>query len=391
MSAAPTLLDTARELLAAPSENPPGDERVVADTVIRLLADRGIDAVRQVYDDLRRPNVLAELRGRASGPRLALCGHLDTKPVGELAAWAHDPFAGDLVDGILYGLGAADMKGAVAAMIVALGRVLDAGGLSRGSVVLVLCADEEGGSSHGALALATHRAVSADGMVIGEPSGLDHDWDSIGVTCRGSMLFRIELTTDGGHSSLQDRGGAPSATVAAVRLATALREEFERFPGCAVNVPATISGGTGYGVTASECHLRGDIRLAPGLALAVARAALERVIDQFDATGVEVRVIDNELGCGGFDAAGVEESSAIAHACRDACADVLGREVPFAVFPGGTDAYAFQGVSGIPTVPALGPGRLREAHHPNEHVSVRSLEQAVGVYERVIRRFCEGL
>src|SRR5437016_5514726 len=85
--------DVARMLIAAASENPPGDERRAAGVARRLLAERGITDVTIAARDSRRPNLLARLPGRSPGPVLALVGHLDTKPTGPRDAWQFDPFA----------------------------------------------------------------------------------------------------------------------------------------------------------------------------------------------------------------------------------------------------------------------------------------------------------
>jgi acetylornithine deacetylase/succinyl-diaminopimelate desuccinylase-like protein len=381
----------ARSLIAAGSENPPGDEREVMRLAQRELAERRIDEVRLHAVAPKRMNLVARIKGRGAGPVLALSGHLDTKPVGLLSAWRHDPFGGVVDDGLLYGLGAADMKGAVAAMIVALGRLQAAGGPPGGDVLLVLTADEEAGSVYGAQHLAQLGAVEADAMVIGEASGVETEWECIGLACRGALLFRVEVDGPGGHSSLGDRGGPDSALRVAVRIAERLDAAFRELPGCAVNVPAWIEGGEGigYGVTAARGALRGDVRLAPGVRLADAESILRRVVAESVDDALRAEILIDELGHPGFESVGVDESSPVAAACADACRLALGREVPFGVFPGGTDAYFFDGMAAIPTVSALGPGRLAEAHRPNEYVSVRGLGEAVDLYEALVSRFAE--
>jgi acetylornithine deacetylase/succinyl-diaminopimelate desuccinylase-like protein len=323
---------------------------------------------------------------------LALSGHLDTKPAGALDAWRHDPHGGVVEDGLLYGLGSADMKGAVAAMIVALGRLRAAGGPPGGDVLLVLSADEEAGSLYGAHHLAQVGAVEADAMVIGEASGVEAEWECIGLTCRGALLFKVEVEGPGGHSSLGDRGGPPSALRAAVRIAERLDAAFRDLPGCAVNVPAWIDGGEGigYGVTAARAVFRGDVRLDRGVRLADAEAILRGVVASCADDALQIDIALDELGHPGFESTGVDASSPVAEACADACRLALGRDVPFGVFPGGTDAYFFDRMAGIPTVSALGPGRLWEAHRPDEYVSVRGLGEAVAVYEALVSRFAES-
>ena len=128
-------------LIAARSPNPPGDEREVA-----AVASEALPVTPRVIASApERPNLEATLDFGPGGRHLVLCGHLDTKPVGG-AHWSVDPFSATIDGDRLYGLGSTDMKGAVAAMIVA-ARDLD---LPRGRLSLLLVADEENGAAYGA-------------------------------------------------------------------------------------------------------------------------------------------------------------------------------------------------------------------------------------------------
>src|SRR5262249_1065815 len=107
------------DLIAARSPNPPGDERAAAVVVVDELRALGIDDVCITGHAPERPNVIAGVGGRAGGRSLILSGHLDTKPPGDLEAWNTPPWEPVQRDGMLYGLGSADMKGAGAAMVCA--------------------------------------------------------------------------------------------------------------------------------------------------------------------------------------------------------------------------------------------------------------------------------
>src|SRR5690606_20235933 len=125
-----------------------------------------------------------------------------------------------MTDGDLaYGLGSSDMKGAVAAMLrAAESWARDA---DRGRLSLVLTADEEAGSEHGAKALAANGLVDADAIVIGEPSGVRDPWEALYVISRGICCFEVVVEGQQGHSGLSERL-VPSATVAAAKAITAL-------------------------------------------------------------------------------------------------------------------------------------------------------------------------
>ena len=387
MDDANEVLEVARRLIAAPSENPPGDERAVAAVVSELLGERGI-ATETASQDPARPNVIARIDAAEPGPTLVLCGHTDTKPVGERAAWDHDPFGGEVADGRLYGLGACDMKGGVASIVVALGRLRET--LARGSVVGVFTADEEAGSGQGAGFLARSGRLVADAAIIAEPACVDEEWQRIYLGTRGSVLFRIDLEVAGGHSSLEDHHGGTSATMAMAMAMVQLDEGLRGLPGVAVNVGATVEGGTHYAVRPTIASVRGDVRFPPELDEARVRGVLEETLERsLAASGARGRVVYDELPGGPFHPLAVASESAIASACRAAAEEVLGHAPPDGIFPGGTDSFFTQGGAGIPTIPAFGPGCLREAHQPNEYVSLESLAVGPELLVTAVRRFLE--
>ena len=134
------VLDIARELVSTSSPNPPGDERAAAALVQNLLPELLLPGARVIARNESRPNLLITLDFGPGGRHLVLSGHLDTKPVAD-AAWSVDPFGADVEGDRLYGLGSADMKSAIAAMLVAASRVAS-DAPSRGRLSLLFTADE---------------------------------------------------------------------------------------------------------------------------------------------------------------------------------------------------------------------------------------------------------
>ena len=116
------VLDIARELVRTPGPNPPGDERATAELVRDLLPELHLPRARTITRHESRPNLLITLDFGPGGRHLVLSGHLDTKPVAD-ATWTVDPFGADIEGDRLYGLGSADMKSALAAMLVAASRL----------------------------------------------------------------------------------------------------------------------------------------------------------------------------------------------------------------------------------------------------------------------------
>jgi acetylornithine deacetylase len=385
------LVGFARELVRTPSPNPPGDERAVAALVEAKLRELGVSRVETAAAEPERPNLLARAGGDG-GRTLILCGHLDTKPPGELADWARDPYCGEVADGELHGVGSGDMKGAVAAMVFAL-AALEQEGLDRGGVTLVLTADEEAGSRLGSKWLAESGRLSADAALLGEPCGIEREWEAIDTVSRGAALFKVRVHGTQMHSSLSDRLPAVNATVQMARLIDRMDRELpvrlRRPEGGAptVNVGVTAKAGVFYGVYPGEAEFACDVRTVPGMTREMLVEDLETFLR--DATDAEPD-LDAELELELWHpATEIDAAHPLVSALREASRIVLGDECPVGVFPGATDAPHFVLTAGIPTVAAFGPGFLPRAHAPNESAPVAGIVRAAELYALAARRYVE--
>src|SRR5438105_155971 len=185
------LIEFARELVAIPSPAPPGDERKVAERAQHEMKRLGYEGIQTIAMEAERPNLVGEIGG--GGQVLMLNGHIDTKPPGDLSEWETGPFDPVIREGRLYGLGSADMKGAVAAMVYAGSAIAEAGGLPNGTLRVVLTADEEAGSRFGARFLAGRPELAADAVLVGEPTGMQTPWSYVAVASRGIACFRVRV------------------------------------------------------------------------------------------------------------------------------------------------------------------------------------------------------
>jgi len=383
-------------LIEARSDNPPGDERHVAEVVCAALSERALPRPRLLTRKPERPNLLLTLDFGPGGRHLCLCGHLDTKPPGE--GWSFDPFRPRVIDGYLYGLGACDMKGALAAMIEAAAE-LAARPPARGRLSLLFLADEERGGLHGARYLAERDLLEADAILIGEPGGLEADWDHLHLASRGIANFSLSVHGDQGHSSLSDRIGLVSATQEAARLLLAFRRFRPRAPRRAlpgwrvtVNPGVRVEGGMDFGIVPGQARFAVDVRTLPGMT----REAFHRDLAEFLArerranANLRAEVVFEPPPRDWLPPTEVPVRHPLVSCLEAVLAEVVGRRPPRAVFPGATDAAWLQGLAGIPTLPAIGPGLLQRAHAPDERVPVASLAQATEIYVRVARSFCPG-
>src|SRR5262245_12912657 len=184
----------AQELIRRPSVTPEdAGALAVLEAAVKPL---GFECKRLRFEDKDAPaveNLYARLG--TSGPNLCFAGHTDVVPVGDRAAWKNDPFGANVVDGTLYGRGAADMKSAIAAFIGAVARYTQKE-KPRGSISLLITGDEEGAAVNGTvkvLGWLKDRGIKLDHCVVGEPSSAVRAGDMIKIGRRGSMNVRVTV------------------------------------------------------------------------------------------------------------------------------------------------------------------------------------------------------
>ncbi len=150
-------------------------------------------------------------RHGTTGPLVCLAGHVDVVPPGPIEEWTSDPFTPSERDGLLYGRGAADMKGSVAAMVTAAERAAVASG-ERGSIAILLTSDEEGDAVDGTAAVVAtlrDRGETIDACVIGEPTSAERFGDTIKNGRRGSLNGRLRVHGQQCHIAYPERGRNP--------------------------------------------------------------------------------------------------------------------------------------------------------------------------------------
>jgi acetylornithine deacetylase len=369
-----------------------GARGAVAALVEAKLRELGVTGVETAGASEERPNLLAHAGGGA-GRTLILCGHLDTKPPGDLSEWERDPYGAEVEDGELHGVGSGDMKGAVAAMVFAL-AALEERRLADGRVTLVLTADEEAGSRLGSRWLAEGGRLAADAALLGEPCGIVREWEAIDTVSRGAALFKVRVRGTQMHSSISDRLPSVNATVQMARLIDRMDRELlgrlRRPPGAepTVNVGVTARAGVFYGVYPGEAEFACDIRTLPGMTREELVADVESLLRDAAADDPDLDAeLDFELW---HPATEIDPAHPLVSALREASGIVLGEERPAGVFPGGTDAPHFQLTAGIPTVAAFGPGFLPRAHAPNESAPIEGILQAAELYALAASRYVEA-
>jgi len=264
-SAAPSeVLALACELIARPSVTPAdlGCQELIAQRLQRA----GFACERLRYGEVDN---LWATHGDGDGPTLVLLGHTDVVPSGPVESWASDPFAPQIRDGVLYGRGAADMKGSVAAFVVALERFAAAHPRHRGRVALLLTSDEEGDAIDGVRRVAeTFRARGEriDWCVTGEPSSTRTLGDLLRVGRRGTLSATLKVIGVQGHVAYPEKARNPihQAMPALSELAARRWDDgYETFPPTSLQI-SNIHAGTGANnVIPGELQVLFNLRFNP--------------------------------------------------------------------------------------------------------------------------------
>ncbi|PZN99189.1 MAG: succinyl-diaminopimelate desuccinylase [Alphaproteobacteria bacterium] len=377
-------VELTRDLIRIPSVTP-ADEGAM-DVLERALTGLGFTCRRMVFEgpsgvgsDVRIENLYAR-RGTVS-PNLCFAGHTDVVPTGRVEAWSSDPFAAEVKDGVLYGRGAVDMKGGIAAWTAAVSRVLAAGDVP-GSLSFLITGDEEGPALHG-----TKRVVEAlmaegqviDACVVGEPSSQQALGDMIKVGRRGSLNSWITVHGKQGHVAYPDRAANPAPVMARLlaRLADhELDQGYEAFQPSNLEITTIDIGNPATNVIPSEAKARLNIRFNPSHTGDDLIAWLNGVAGEVQAaSGLRIEL---EHLCSGN--AFLTPAGDFVTAVQEAVEAETGRR-PVASTTGGTsDARFIRAMCPVLELGLVG----QTMHQVDERVPVAELEALTGVYERVI-------
>ncbi|MBX3217082.1 MAG: M20/M25/M40 family metallo-hydrolase [Labilithrix sp.] len=361
MNAPPDPVALLSTLLTFRTDCADGDERALAVRLAELLERRGPDEV--IVADVPRAEgkPASYVYARFGRPRLLVNAHLDTVPPN--ADWSSDPFSARLDGDRLYGLGAADTKGAIAAILTALddARPVDTGVLFSG--------DEEFSSVvMRAFVAGPHRA-GLERAIVCEPTNL-----TVGVRHRGFTAFEVGMTGPGGHSSQADTLPAPIASLA--RVAVAL-DDWGRarrtlgppdFPGMCLNL-ARLDGGVAFNVVPAAGRLLVSLRPPPGADTRAIDAELEALVREVAPEATFTRLRDN-APFATRDLAGFEP--------------LLGAPARAPIDLGFWTEAAVLASSGVDAV-VLGPGNITQAHAPDEWVSIAELHRARDLFRGVFQ------
>ncbi len=362
-----------RDLVRFDTTNPPGNERQAVEYIAAYLEPYGFEA--QLLDhEPGRATLLARLKGKGARGAMVFNGHVDVVPVGA-GSWQHPPFEGVIDDGKVWGRGSADMKGGVAAMMVAAKAIAQSNLPLEGDLILAATAGEEV-DMIGAFRLAElPEATKWQAVIISEPTS-----NQLGLAERGVLW--IEITTYGKTA----HGSTPHLGVNAVMMMVKLLSEFEKLAipfephavlGDFTSSVNTIQGGVKVNVIPDQCSVMVDMRTLPGQDHNELLGRLEDFLRRLEAEiphfKASIRVI-HELP--------PAETSPHVPAVQkflSAAKKAVGIQVPIVKVPFATESAIFVPALQVPTL-IIGPGDPALAHQPNEYIEIGSMEIAARLY-----------
>ncbi|MEN3202722.1 MAG: M20 family metallopeptidase [Atribacterota bacterium] len=381
-------INLAQRLVRISSVSRTDGEVEIARFIANYFIDNDIPVEWQEVDG-RRANLIAEIQGvLGEGPVLLFNGHMDTVPVG--TGWTYPPLGGEIVHNRLYGRGACDMKGALAAMMYAAKMVvLFAHSLyGKLKIVFVIDEEEENAGIREWVKMYHTRGEVIDYAIVGEPTGLN-----ISLGHRGVAAYRIEVRGKSCHAAVADRGlnAVHYASLIVDRLERK-RRELLRFEDPDLGAPALsvgkIVGGVAPNVVPESCILEVDVRTLPSFSL----EEMERVLWE---TAEEVRTKEGVsfeytiTQCiPHLPPAKVSRDIELVGLLARSIADIPGEVPMFSPFPASCEA-SFLVEAGIPTL-IFGPGHIEEAHSANEFVPVTQVVTASRVYALLALRLLGG-
>jgi len=375
MSSDENLLREARELLEdlirIRSTNPPGDEDRILAFIETYLEQRGVESTRVPLEP-GRSSLVARIRGEADDS-IVLCGHVDTVDA-DPAKWVMtDPFTPKSEGARLWGLGAADMKSGVAVLIAAVCEVARRGIVPSHDIVLALTADEERGY-RGAESIAKSGLIDdATLLVIAEPTG-----GRVYIGQKGELWVECAFSGQAAHGSIPDAGVNAMLPAAALCLdLDRQRRDFPEIEGrgrTSLNI-GKIEAGTQVNIVPDQARVELDLRV-------VTTEERDRVLSLIEERGrIHAASYGADFSFDVFNDRAPITSNAddpLVERFLNVHSSVTGRGKRIEFAPYSTDAVAIVPQRDLPVV-IYGPGRIEQAHQPDEYLDMDSFEEALNI------------
>ena len=373
-----TTLELTKRLMRQQSVSP--DDAQCQEILIERLEGLGFSVEKLPFGAVSNFWATLDSKGRSGGPLLVFAGHTDVVPAGPASHWTYPPFMPTEKDGYLYGRGAADMKGSLAAMITACERYL-ASTTTHGRIGFLITSDEESDAIDGTrkvMELLQQRGDHIDYCLVGEPSSSEKLGDVVKIGRRGSLSGKLTITGIQGHVAYPQLADNPihkSLAPLQTLVETQWDQGNQSFQPTSFQI-SNIQGGTGANnVIPKTLHADFNFRFSTQLNADSIKA---RVEDVLNAAGVKFDILWHLSG-----EAFLTEQTNLLSAVKDSIRHVCGIETQ-ASTTGGTSDGRFIAPTGTEVV-ELGPCNAT-IHQVDERVTVQELDQLSAVYEELMRR-----
>lgn len=371
-------IELAQALIRRPSVTP--EDAGALDILENALSGLGFACTRLKFEDV--DNLFA--RYGTTAPHFCFAGHTDVVPEGDAASWSSPPYDAALKDGALWGRGAADMKGAIAAFAAAAARAIERGAIT-GSLSFLITGDEEGPAINGTrkvLDWLREQEIKIDHCLVGEPSNPDALGDMIKVGRRGSINCWLTITGKQGHVAYPHRANNPIPALMRKLLhlsETPLDEGYERFDPSSLQVTDIHIGNPAHNVIPERATARFNIRFNPnwtGVSIETwLREQLDVLAASLNATYELETIVSGE--------AFLTTDASFLKLIADCAEDKTGRRPQFSTTGGTSDARFIKDHAPVAEFGLVGA----TMHQTDEHVAVADINTLADIYETILQQY----
>lgn len=371
------LIKLTQKVISINSENPPGNERILAGFIEKDMRSLGLQVKTYTYTK-KRPNIVATLKGawprkKAAKEAILLTPHVDTVPIGK--GWKVKPFGGQIKNGKLYGRGATDDKGNLASCMEVMRSLVEDGSKLNKDVVMAATVDEESGSHYGIIPLLEKKALKPRFALVMD----SNEFDAI-IAQKGLMHLRIQIFGKKAHGAYTWRG--VNAIEVAARVINNLKKikwKYKKHPmmhAPTVNV-GVIHGGEKINMVSDFCEFALDTRFVPGMD---PKDILKKIRSAIRSESNKFNIIIDDLQ--------LPSEISRTHPIVKTYLKTVRKMGAKAVVKGseGATVMTFFKKHGIPAF-ATGFGAHGMAHTNDEYIYVKSLVKGTKVLERFIKEY----
>lgn len=374
-----TKIDILTHLVQIDSAN--DHEQEVADYLEKLLADHGITA-KQVETAPGRTNLIAELGEPKATPVFALAGHMDTVSFGNEDDWAHGPLSAEVHGDRLYGRGSADMKGSLAAMVIAMIELADSKADIPGRIRFIGTVGEEYGALGSKQLTEEGYVDDVNGMIIGEPTSGD-----VVYAHNGSLNYTVTSEGTPVHSSIPEQG--VNALTNLVKFINAESDLFSDIKpskevGPLVHSITVFNSGDQVNTIPGHAELQGNIRATPEFGNGAVIKRLNMIVRGLSSAPGADLSFNVDMS---FDPVVTDQENPLVQLAQKQSSEALKRDVALKVIHGATDASEYRKAENQFPIVVLGAGDWENAHKMNEYVELSQFLVMSDVYEQVAQKF----